>query len=105
MNNLIPREKEFGDVWICCCGTVWHGEKRQVLLRRRGHRNGARGELPQASVQGGHEIDLRDTFCLAVALVVGKEECAVLEDRSPNGATKLVPLVRRLGHVEEVPCV
>ncbi len=78
MNNLIAREKEFGDVWICCCGTVGHGEKRQVLLSRCGHRNGARGELPQASVQCRHEIDLRDTLRLAVALVVGEEECAAL---------------------------
>src|SRR5258705_7932593 len=57
------------------------------------------GEVACSFQRGRNVCDARDAFPGARALVVAKEKCAVVFDRSAKGTTKLVAQVFRFGFI------
>src|SRR6267378_4058987 len=130
IHNLLTSESEFGKVTVPYNGSVRvreEGEVRSRLLihtvsicvqaglklsrrarARRVRSGGIRTEQPSPCRLGRYSVDNGDALGLPDSFKVSEEECPVLDDRSTNRATKLVPFEGRLrsgGIFKEVPCV
>src|SRR3981081_2655111 len=60
---------------------------------------------PSACGRRGHEIYVGNPFGLAVALVVGKKNRMIFDDRPADGSTKLVALERRFARARALKVI